>query len=85
MKMRQAFAAFLVEKEMYDEAKTEIEIVVDTRQKKQWGIPRQIAGWKEESWYQSAEAKRNNKDLYSRYRGKAERRFCSGASRKWSW
>ena len=48
-----------VEKEMYDEAKTEIEIVVDTRQKKQWGIPRQIAGWKEESWYQSAEAKRN--------------------------
>ena len=72
VKMRQAFAAFLVEKEMYDEAKTEIEIVVDTRQKKQWGIPRQIAGWKEESWYQSAEAKRNNKDLYSKYRGKAE-------------
>lgn len=72
VKLRQAFAAFLIEKRLYDEAKTEIEIVVDTRQKKKWGIPRQISQWKEESWYQSAVAKRNNNDLYRMHKSKAE-------------
>ena len=42
VKLRQVFAALLVEKELYDEAKTEIEILTDTRQKNQWGIPRQV-------------------------------------------
>lgn len=72
VKLRQAFAAFLVERKMYNEAKTEIEIVLDTRQKNKWGIPGQINQWKNESWYQSAEAKRNNAELYRKYKSKAE-------------
>lgn len=72
VKLRQVFAALLVEKELYDEAKTEIEILTDTRQKNQWGIPRQVTLWKEADWYKSAETKPNNYNLYGKHKGKAE-------------
>ena len=72
VKLRQTFSAFLVQKELYEEAKTEIDIVMDTRQKNQWGVPRQIAAWKDENWYKSAEAKLNNNNFYMKHKAIAE-------------
>ena len=38
VKLRQTFAAMLIEKEMFQEAKTEIEIIISTRSKQSWKI-----------------------------------------------
>ena len=72
VKLRQAFAAELVDVNMYVEAKTEIEKVVATRNKHQWKLPLQVSEWIQKEWYSSVEAKRDNKDLYGKYVKEAE-------------
>jgi len=72
VKLRQTFAEMLVEKTMYNEAKTEIQKVVSTREKHEWKLPNQITQWMEQDWYKSATAKKHNQDLYSSHIKKAE-------------
>lgn len=67
VKMRQSFAVRLINRKLYDEAKTEIKIVVDTRTKNGWKIPNQISHWMEEGWYKDSKSKANNQKLYSEY------------------
>jgi hypothetical protein len=61
IKLRQTFAEMLIEKRMYNEAKTEIQKVIATREKHKWKIPHQVSHWTEEEWYKAATAKENNK------------------------
>ncbi len=72
VKMRQSFAALLIDRQMYNEAKTEIEKVLDTRAKQQWKTPKQIKQWTDQDWYKSAYPNNNNKELYTKHKGKAE-------------
>lgn len=72
VKLRQTFAKILIEKRMYDEAKTEIQKVIRTRQKNQWKLPNQIAKWTEQEWYKAATSKMDNQDLYLSHSQKAE-------------
>ncbi len=72
VKLRQTFAGMLVERQMYNEAKTEIQKVISTREKHDWKLPNQITQWIEQDWYKSATPKEDNKDLYSQYVKKAE-------------
>jgi tetratricopeptide (TPR) repeat protein len=72
VKLRQTFAAILIEKKMYDEAKTEIDKIVEIRTAQAWKIPSQILEWKSQPWYASANAKKHNKDLYKAHAEKAE-------------
>lgn len=72
VKLRQTFADMLIEKKMYKEAKTEIQKVISTREKKRWKLPDQITEWIEQEWYKSATDKGDNNDLYSNYLKKAE-------------
>jgi len=72
VKLRQTFAEMLVEKTMYNEAKTEIQKVITTREKHEWKLPNQITQWTEKDWYKSATAKKHNQDLYSSHIKKAE-------------
>ena len=72
VKIRQTFAGLLIERGMYDEAKTEIDKVVETKSKNEHKIPGQIISWTNQNWYKSATAKQNNKDLYSQYLYQAE-------------
>lgn len=72
VKIRQIFAGLLIEKGMFDEAKTEIDKVVETRTKNENKIPGQIISWTNQNWYKSATAKNNNKDLYAQYSYQAE-------------
>lgn len=72
VKLRQTFAAMLIEKEMYNEAKIEIQKAISTREKHGWNLPNQIAQWREQEWYMSAIAKSDNRELYSNNLKKAE-------------
>jgi hypothetical protein len=72
VKIRQVFAGMLIESNFFNEAKTEIQKVIATREKHQWKIPNQIVQWTEQEWYKSAISKRDNLDLYLIYLKKAE-------------
>ncbi|MBK7095614.1 MAG: hypothetical protein IPH57_11380 [Saprospiraceae bacterium] len=72
VKLRQTFAERLIEKRMYNEAKTEIQKVVATREKHEWKLTNQIKQWTEQDWYKSATAKKDNQDLYFNQIKKAE-------------
>lgn len=72
VKIRQTFAEMLIEKSMYNEAKTEIQKVIATREKHEWKLPNLIILWTEQDRYKSATVKKNNHDFYSNYTKKAE-------------
>ncbi len=72
IKLRQIFAGILVEKQMYNEAKTEIQQVIAIREKHEWKLPSQITRWAKQDWFKSATAKKDNRDLYSQHIKKAE-------------
>ena len=72
VKLRQTFSEMLIERKMYNEAKTEIQKVVATREKHEWKLPNQIVQWTEQKWYKSAIAKKDNQDLYSSHIKQAE-------------
>lgn len=72
VKLRQTFSEMLIEKRMYNEAKTEIQKVIATREKHEWKLPNQIVQWTEQEWYKSATAKNDNQDLYSSHIKQAE-------------
>ena len=72
IKLRQSFAEMLIQKSMFNEAKTEIQKVISTREKHQWKIPNQIMQWAEMEWYKSAISKRDNSDLYLSHLKQAE-------------
>jgi len=72
VKLRQTFSEILIDKKMYNEAKTEIQKVLATREKHEWKLPNQIVQWTEQEWYKSAIAKKNNQDLYSNHIKQAE-------------
>ena len=72
VKLRESFAEMLIEKRMYDEAKTEIQNVIATREKHESKIPVQIVQWTEQKWYKSATSKKDNSELYSKHITQAE-------------
>ena len=72
VKIRKIFAGMLVDRQMYNEAKTEINKVITTREKEGWKLPNQIKLWIEQDWYKTATTKENNKDLYAQHVKKAE-------------
>ena len=72
VKLRQTFSEILIGKRFYNEAKTEIQKVISTREKHEWKLPKQIVQWTEQEWFKSATAKKDNQDLYSRHIKQAE-------------
>lgn len=72
VKLRQVFASILIGKGMYNEAKTEIQKVITTREKHGWKLPNQIVQWTEQEWYKSTATKKDNQDLYSNHIKQAE-------------
>ncbi len=72
VKLRQTFSELLIERKLYNEAKTEIEKIIATREKKEWKLPNQIVQWIEQDWYKSSIVKKNNQDLYSNHIKQAE-------------
>lgn len=72
VRLREKFAGMLLKRQMYNEAKTEIQLVIATRQQKNWRLTSQILLWTGEEWYKSALAKRDNRDFYLQNAKRAE-------------
>lgn len=72
VKLRQSFAELLIELALHEEARTEIEIIVATREKNGWNIPNQVTYWKKQEWYNTVSSKGNNKALYTKHSKRAE-------------
>jgi hypothetical protein len=72
VKLRQKLAEMLIARQMYSEAKFEIQKIIVTREKNKWKLPNQIVLWTEQGWYKSATAKKDNQDLYLNHSKLAE-------------
>lgn len=72
IKTRQKFAELLIEKQMHSEARTEIQKIIDVREKNKWKIPNKITQWVESDWFKSAQPNTNNNLLYSKHIEKAD-------------
>lgn len=70
--IRQTFAKLLIERKMFNEAKTEIKVISQTRTNNKWSIPQQLISWQSQTWYKEANVKNDNKDLYASYVKNAE-------------
>lgn len=62
--LREKIAAILISKGKYNEAKTEIELLLKSRKNKGYKTPKQVESWIKQNWYQSAKAEKNNFGLY---------------------
>ena len=70
--LRQKLAKILINKNMFNEAKTEIELLVKARNEKGYRIPNEIVEWQLKDWYQNAIRFNNNFDFYNNYLSDAE-------------
>lgn len=69
---RQKLAGILIKKELFDEAKTEINKIIKTRESHSWRVPQNILQWTLQPWYGSANEKPNNKGYYDKFILEAE-------------
>ncbi|HOW30784.1 MAG TPA: hypothetical protein PLP88_04400 [Bacteroidales bacterium] len=65
--LRQKMAALFIRRQLFNEARTEIDMLVTARNTKGWRIPSEVIQWQSENWYTSAVASKSNKSLYSEY------------------
>ena len=70
--LRQRMAAQLIQKGLFNEAKTEIEFLVKSRQFKGFKIPNEVVNWQNQEWYQKAIKNSSNADLYKKFNDFAE-------------
>jgi hypothetical protein len=67
VKTRQKFIRLLVLEKKYIEAKTEIKLLVKTREANGWKIADEIVDYKNQDWYIGANQNGNNKSLYATF------------------
>lgn len=72
VKMRERFAGLLLERGLYDEAKTELMLLIAAREKEGWNIPNRVKRLTTQEWYSSATAKKQNNALYQQHLKAAE-------------
>jgi hypothetical protein len=70
--LRQKMARILIFKQNYNEAKTEIELVVKARSEHTYRIPGEIVNWQSQEWYKNATVQRSNLNFYKKYIPEAE-------------
>lgn len=66
--LRQKMAAMLIRKQLFNEARTETELLVAARNEKGYRIPDVVNNWQSQEWYKSAVNLKNNKKLYNQYK-----------------
>jgi hypothetical protein len=70
--LRQKMARALVSKQLFNEAKTEIEKILTTKNAKGHKIPNEVANWQNLEWYLKATSKKSNVEIYKQYAHIAE-------------
>ena len=70
--LRQKMAGLLIDRKNYNEAKTEIELLVKSRNEHTYRIPNEVINWQSQEWYSKASVLRSNNDFYKKYIPEAE-------------
>ena len=70
--LRQKMASILINKKLFAESKTEIELLVKARTLKGYKIPNEVVNWQSQGWYKTTEVKKSNANFYKQYTGAAE-------------
>ena len=65
--IRQKFAKMLIQKEMFSEAKTEINQIKKIRTDNGWNLPSTLNEWINSEWYKENNEKETNLSLYRKY------------------
>lgn len=65
--LRQKMAAILISKNLYNEARTEIEALVRARTESEFKIPQEVLSWQSQDWYKNARPNRSNYEFYQEY------------------
>ena len=70
--LRLKMARILIFKNRYNEAKTEIDLLVKSRIENGFRIPGEIINWQSQEWYKSASLQRSNIEFYKKFIPEAE-------------
>lgn len=70
--LRQKMAALLISRKLYQEARTEIELLVNSRTENGFRIPSEVVNWQSQEWYKNATSQKNNFGLYKEFTPAAE-------------
>jgi hypothetical protein len=70
--LRQKMATLFISRKLYNEAKTEIELLVGARNAKGYKIPNEVVNWQSQDWYKKADASSSNIGFYQEYTAVAE-------------
>lgn len=65
--LRQKMVRELKQRGFFSEAKTEIELLTNTRTKNGYKIPDEVKNWQNEDWYKNSIAKKDNLSFYKQY------------------
>jgi len=67
VKVRQKFAKLLIDKQLYVEAKTEIELLMKARTEHAFKIPNEVVEWTNLEWFKNAHSNKSNSAFYKQY------------------
>lgn len=70
--LRQKMAGLFISKKLYNEAKTEIDLLVKARNEQGYKIPNEVVSWQSQDWYKIATSQKNNFEFYMNYSPAAE-------------
>ena len=70
--LRQKMAGILISKKLYNEAKTEIELLVEARNSHGYKIPNEVVNWQSQEWYKTAAPQKSNFGFYKQFTSTAE-------------
>lgn len=72
VKLRQKMALVFIGKQLFNEAKTEIEQLVKARIEHEYKIPTEVTNWQSQKWYKDAVSQKSNLIFYKQYTSIAE-------------
>ena len=70
--LRQKMAKIFIDKQLFNEAKVEIDIIIKTKTLEIDSIPSTISNWIMQEWYKDAAIKKSNAEYYKKYAPIAE-------------
>lgn len=65
--LRQKMARILIERKLYNEARTEIDLLVNARKDRGFKIPAEVTNWQAMDWYKTAVSSKSNLGFYKVY------------------
>jgi hypothetical protein len=70
--LRQKMAGIFISRKLYNEAKTEIELLIEARNSHGFKIPNEVVNWQSQEWYKTAIFQRSNFGFYKQFTSIAE-------------